>query len=554
MKISHCFLLAIVLLVAVLIRIWGIDFGLPYTYHFDEHFYIATALKLGSGVLNNPPYAPTGLSNFLFLEYALFFIIGKIIGIFSSVQGFEAFYRADPTIFYLLGRLVSVFLSLGAVFALYFLGKTVSNFKQGLLAAGLLAISFLDVRNSHYAVPDVGMSSLVIIAIALALIGMRKGSYKHIYLSGLVGGLAVSMKWTAVFVTLPILLAALQTGNITINNISSRSFNNIIYIVLFIALGFSLGSIQILINPCPYIQEAINQSAAGKHGGFEVWEVDTVAGWLFYGKTLNYGVGFLLLLFGLLGAARLLWLVFKTGDRDGLLLLSFPIVYFLFMGSTKHYFARYALPLLPFISLFAADFLNRITAIIENREWKWGYFIAPLLVILSITYPLVSSVRHNILLTRTDTRTIAKDWVEANLPEGAKIAVEWDGYGPPLSTKEKIMPFSNRIFEITYMGGTPLGGIGLSSNSIQWYRDQEFDYLIVSSFIQEIPIIFVDQENIRQDFYSSLNREFELVQEFYPTMEATEPPFIFEEIYGPVISLWQRSRPGPTLKIYKVGN
>ena len=31
-------------------------------------------------------------------------------------------------------------------------------------------------------------------------------------------------------------------------------------------------------------------------------------------------------------------------------------------------------------------------------------------------------------------------------------------------------------------------------------------------------------------------------------------PFIFDEIYGPAVSLWQRERPGPVLKIYAVNS
>ena len=94
--------LVIIILVAFVLRIWGIGFGLPYVYHYDEHFYINTALNLGAGVFNNPPYAPVGLSNILFLEYAIYFVFGRLGGIFASAQQFELAYRADPTIFYLL--------------------------------------------------------------------------------------------------------------------------------------------------------------------------------------------------------------------------------------------------------------------------------------------------------------------------------------------------------------------------------------------------------------------------------------------------------------------
>lgn len=34
--------------------------------------------------------------------------------------------------------------------------------------------------------------------------------------------------------------------------------------------------------------------------------------------------------------------------------------------------------------------------------------------------------------------------------------------------------------------------------------------------------------------------------------EASAPPFIFDEIYGSEVSLWQRERPGPTIKVCRV--
>ena len=49
-----------------------------------------------------------------------------------------------------------------------------------------------------------------------------------------------------------------------------------------------------------------------------------------------------------------------------------------------------------------------------------------------------------------------------------------------------------------------------------------------------------------------MDKDFKLIKEFYPGADPKEPPFIFEEMYGPVVSLWQRERPGPVIKIYAV--
>ena len=62
-------ILAGIISVAFGLRLWGIAFGLPHLYHYDEHFYVNTALKLGTGVFHTPPYAATGFSNLLFAEF-----------------------------------------------------------------------------------------------------------------------------------------------------------------------------------------------------------------------------------------------------------------------------------------------------------------------------------------------------------------------------------------------------------------------------------------------------------------------------------------------------
>ena len=107
------------------------------------------------------------------------------------------------------------------------------------------------------------------------------------------------------------------------------------------------------------------------------------------------------------------------------------------------------------------------------------------------------------------------------------------------------MPDSTRVYDVLAVGGT-----GLADYPIEWYREQRFDYLVASSYIYNIPLVNPEQDARRRTFYAALDRELALVQEFRPYAGDRELPFIFDEIYGPAISLWQRDRPGPTLKIY----
>jgi hypothetical protein len=188
-----------------------------------------------------------------------------------------------------------------------------------------------------------------------------------------------------------------------------------------------------------------------------------------------------------------------------------------------------------------------IVALLKVRNPRLQWSIAALLLVLAAVPPLAQSIRHDLLLSRLDTRTLAKQWIEANIPEGSKIAVDWPVHTPPLSTSEKAVPYSEKLFDVF-----DVGGAGLSQHSNDWYRQQGFDYLIASSYIYEIPLIHPDQNTQRRVFYATLEQELELVQVFLPYEGQYNLPFVFDEIYGPLVGLWQRERPGPTLKIYKV--
>lgn len=542
---------ASVVAIALVLRLWGIAFGLPYVYHFDEHFYVNTALQLGAGVWNNPPYTATGLPNILFGEYALYYVVGRALGWFESTAQFETTYRSDPTVFYLLGRITVATMATATVLTTHALGRAIRNTQTGLLAALLLAITFLHVRDAHYAVPDAATPFFIVFAVLLAIHsidGQSRLRQWRLALAGVAGGLAVAVKWIALPVALPVCWAALCQRKQPSGADKDKKTHHLLLAITSLVVGFSLGSPQILINPAPYLQEALGQYSAGQTGGFEFWLIDSVPGWLFYLKTLWWGLGPVLIGLAVVGGIMRLADGIRTQQCASWLLILFPIVYYLLMGSTRHYFARYVLPLTPFLALFAAE------AITVTAEWlmvnkgigvRWAVF--SVLTLSAIAQPLTSSIRHDGLLTGMDTRTIAKTWVERNIPAGAKIAVDWPTHGPPLSTFERPAPNSTHAYDVTLVGGT-----GLSDHPLEWYRSQGYEYLVASSFIYQIPLVSPERDQERKAFYASLGREFTEIQVFHPTSNGSEPNFIFDEIYGPAINLWQRMQPGPTIRVYWV--
>lgn len=535
-----------ILALALTLRLWGISFGLPYPYHYDEPTYVSAALNLGAGVIGHQPN-PTGFSNILFGEYATYFILGRLTGLFPSLVVFEQVYRADSSVFILLGRLTSVIFGMLTVLTVYWLGQTIHNATVGLVAALFLAVAFLHVRDSHYAVPDIAMTFFVIFSVFMGSYALQTQKQWGLYVAAVSAGLAIATKWTALPIVISLALAYFYRCDEwpKLAQQNARPFFTIITVLIALLAGFFVGGFQLFFQPMAFISYALQEAQAGDAGGFNLWQIDTVPGWIFYLKTLGYGIGAVLMGLSLIGLFSLL--ITARANRVAVLILLFPLVYYLFMGLTRHYFARYTLPLIPFLTLFAAQVVVIISNWAETRQSNWGRVLIGTLIIAGTVQPLLQSIQHDILLTREDTRTLAKEWIEENIPPGTKIAMDWPVQSPPLSTVERTVPGPNQIYNVTLVNG-----YGLSDHSLTWYQRQGFNYLITSSFIYNIGLVDTLWNEKRQAFYTSLDHELELVQKFSPGKDGVEPPFIFDEIYGPAISLWQRERPGPTLKVYRI--
>jgi hypothetical protein len=526
------------------LRLWGIRFGLPYAYHVDEPTYISAALNLGAGIIGKQPN-PTAFSNVLFGEYAVYFVIGRLTGLFSSVVDFENAYRADPSVFLLLARLTSVLAGVLTILVIYWTGRVIRNRSTGVIAALILASAFLHARDAHFGVPDVIATFFLSMTIFSAIRATQSSKWRYLWLAGLGAGLTITAKWSFWLILPPLALAAYWRSS----QAPAQPLRAWRMVLIGLLVGTLAGGFQLFLKPTAYVDYALREWRSGAAGGFGFWQIDTVPGWIFYLRTLGYGLGVAVLALALVGLGLRIARVVKDRDRSSILLVIFPLFYFIAMGATRHYFARYALPLAPFAAIFAAETIVAFGAWLDTRSPRMGRSLVMGLVLIALIQPLTASIRHGMLLTRTDTRTQAKAWIEQNIPAGAKIAVDWPTHGPPLATAERPAPDSERAYAISLVGGA-----GLSERSIDWYRGQGYQYLIASSFIYQIPLVFQEQDQERKAFYASLEREFTEIQTFHPTGDGSEPAFIFDEVYGPAISLWQRKQPGPTLRIYQVSD
>jgi hypothetical protein len=100
------------------------------------------------------------------------------------------------------------------------------------------------------------------------------------------------------------------------------------------------------------------------------------------------------------------------------------ILFVLFMGSQERYFGRWLMPVFPFVCILAAY------AAIELADWLASFSPAlrPTLLAAAVVVlcgqGFVYSLHSGLVLSREDTRNIARDWMVVNVPPTTKIVVE----------------------------------------------------------------------------------------------------------------------------------
>ncbi|MDE2291388.1 MAG: glycosyltransferase family 39 protein, partial [Elusimicrobia bacterium] len=196
--------LAAALALAVLARLLGIRWGLPYTPNADEPHIVDLAVSFGAGTLK--PYAfkyPTLWPYLLALLYGLYFLVWSVFGLRRSVADFAARFAWRPGSFYLIGRLAASAASLAGPLVLWGLEP------EPPLAALLLAFSPVVVVEAHSCKPDMLMFLFSCAAWGFALRVLRRGERRDYWLCGALLGLASTSQFTALPACAVLPLAAL---------------------------------------------------------------------------------------------------------------------------------------------------------------------------------------------------------------------------------------------------------------------------------------------------------------------------------------------------------
>lgn len=561
------FFILVIIFFAFILRIWGVNFGLPHQLHQDEPIVINHALAYGAGDLNPhffivPPFS----SYLLFIIYALYFVIGGITGFFSGTEDFALAFFKNPSSFYIIARMIlGILPGTLYVWLSYILYKKIFSEKGGIYAASIVAFSFLCVVNSHYAYVDSIMLVFVLLTYIFLCDLMRQPSLRNYIFSAIFLGLAISTKYNAVLLALSFYIAHIT---IVVNNRSSKK-KIILDKSLWCAIGTSILTFTIT-NPFSILDwQFFLQSITGKIRS-------NYMGWTHHiSYSLFEGMGL-----GLLIAAALGIMVILLSQKKSKMLffISFPLLFYLHLVIKSQRFSRYVLPLIPFLAMTAAFFVFGF--LLPKTKTKLQKIVIVLLSIVLLIPTTAKSVKANLLFSGDDTRITSAEWIEKNIPINTKIAVDHTSFRPTIfqskeqlldkyaivdsqrglkKTKAKKLDFlvkavgnkkTYKVYFLTYKDeerGQFLSTVPAIAYNINALKAEGISYVVIN---------YNTYNREKEDFLKNLHNSADIIIEFSPYYDKKIRPRYdrVDATYMAVGSkeLFSRRIMGPCLVIYKI--
>ena len=442
------------------LRVWGTWFGLPHIFHNDEGFEIIRALQLGTGEYDFTRVMKGGYFYLLFVEYGVLFVALLAMGVVSSPAEFGEYYVRDPSAFYLIGRVTTAVIGTLTIYMVYRIGKLAYSTSAALIAAALLTFNILHAYLSHLTTVDVPMALLTTVAIYFAVKMTLEGNARNYWWAALFAALATTTKITAVLVIIPLLMAHYYFVRNSGGTLGRYFFSKhlwqavVVFLVAYIVL-----TPGIVIYFEGVVGAGLSRFATGEVGDAELVEESMDA------VPLRAAINLFAYYFDVI-VESMTWPVFaicvagmvyaawKRRPVD-LILLAFALINYVVMSSTTHghhFFPRYIVPVLPMMVLLGgrllADLLERVP--VDARK-----FVGPVLVVALAVMPATEIAAYNHALLKKDTRAIAREWFDANIPSGSRVFIE----GSRTTVTNATIPLQNSAENL--------------KASIDYYRDTE---------------------------------------------------------------------------------
>lgn len=429
MKHAKFFLLIIVLLGAIL-RFTNLNWDSYLAFHPDERniSWAVTRIRFFSQ-MNPQFFAYGGLPIYLYRA------LGEII--VSTTR--DTNWLFDWGHIAVIGRYVSAILSSISILLMYVVAQRFFTPPVGLLAAYFLAFSPWAIREAHFATTETLLVFFLLLLLLLAHKFFLKPSVKLTLAQGIVLGLAIGAKTTSVlFALIPLVALSSQ--------FTKRKRQHIIFyslLLLAITAGVAFLFSPYTILDWQHFKESMDYESGVALGRFPVpytlQFLHTIP-YLYQLQTMVWQSGPIAKI-GLIGLVLMTFSAFKRKNRTLVIFLIFPLVYFLWQGNWFAKFARYNVPLLPFLTIAATWILMEI-----HKKFRLSG-LACLASVASITF--LWGLANWTIYLRPQTRIAASQWMTNNIPSNSVIYTEhWNDGLPVFPPGDAVVSYQRDLLNV----------------------------------------------------------------------------------------------------------
>jgi hypothetical protein len=443
-KISKIAILGVIIALGLTLRLWGNTFGLPYRYAPDEDGKVKVVLQYEEKGFKHLGRQPS----FLFNSLCILFKVSKFARPYiESNSSLQKLSLSNTAFFLWVGRCWMALLGAATVFFVYLLGKRVWDEGAGIFAAALYAFCPLPVVSAHYIKEDTPLTLWVTITLLLCIPLLERGAKKDYFYAGLASGAAFSTKYNGALTFLLVVIAPFLRKNTQdlLSNSANQQHDRKISLLLLsgasFIIGFAIISPALLLRLGAFFKGVIFQSKymiEGHGDGITVSALDHF--FTFYlRKSLFPGVTLPVMLGALVG----MWKLWKEKRGLAILMLAWTWGFYLILelSPSKPYpfYSRYILPIIPPLCVFAGIFASLLLP--KKEEFSKRPAIRVLCLpwlLLMLILPLYLSSKY-VMTMIPDTRDLAGEWIEANIPRNAKLLIEYKtfSYAPFINTSRK---------------------------------------------------------------------------------------------------------------------
>jgi len=403
----------LVLAAGVVLRLAHLGAGIPYDVGIDEPAIMTTAMRILKSGDFNPHFFeyPTGYIYVQLGGAVVTFLVGAMRHTWRAVE------QVGPSDFYYGARLLSVAIAAGTIALVHQAGLRWGA-RAALAAAALLAVLPMHVRESHFALTDTPLTFAAVLTLVLTLRACERPSLRAFLFAGAAAGLAAGIKYNGLMaVSMPLVaVLALERGRHP-----ARATAALVVVASCVAAFFLTTPYAIFDLPA-FLNGFGTQAAA-----FSPRSDSAEPSWLVYAKHMQLAFGWPGILLCLAGLGLSARRAVEGPDRlRWVLLLVFPAVYFYLINGWGFMFARYAMPVVPFMAVWAGVAMAEAFDRVSNRAWarivKQTAVVA--IVAAAVIPPLIGSVQWVRFHGAETTQTQAWNWIKGNIWHNSVVLSE----------------------------------------------------------------------------------------------------------------------------------